>query len=77
MARSTPDNEQLEELRETFDYNDRDGDGTIELDEFTVMLEELGAELSAAEAKLGFRDIDTNDDGRIDFAEFVAWWAED
>ena len=29
------------------------------------------------EAKVGFQDIDTNDDGLIDFQEFVAWWAED
>jgi len=33
--------------------------------------------MSAKEAKIGFQDIDTNDDGLIDFGEFVAWWTED
>jgi calmodulin/calcium-binding protein CML/plastin-2 len=74
---SKPSAEQLEELRDTFDYNDRDEDGRIELDEFIDMLDELEAEMSEQEAKVGFQDIDTNDDGLIDFKEFVAWWTED
>jgi Ca2+-binding EF-hand superfamily protein len=77
MARQKPTEEQLDELREAFDYNDRDGDGRIEPDEFAVMLDELDAGMSTAEAKVGFQDIDTNDDGLIDFDEFVAWWTED
>lgn len=78
MAKKTkPTEEQLDELRETFDYNDRDEDGRIEPEEFVQMLDELGAEMSEKEAKIGFQDIDTNDDGLIDFDEFVAWWTED
>lgn len=77
MPKQKPSEEELDELRETFDYNDRDGDGLIELDEFAAMLEELEADASEAETRVGFRDIDTNDDGRIDFGEFVAWWTED
>jgi calmodulin len=78
MAKKTqPTEEQLEELRDTFDYNDRDEDGRIELDEFIDMLDELEANMSEQEAKVGFQDIDTNDDGLIDFKEFVAWWTED
>jgi hypothetical protein len=41
------------------------------------MLEELEWEISEREAHVGFQDIDTNDDGLIDFEEFVAWWTED
>ena len=77
MPKRKPNDEELDELRETFDYNDRDGDGLIELDEFATMLDELEADLSAAETRVGFKDIDTNHDGRIDFGEFVAWWTED
>ena len=78
MAKKTkPTEEQLDELRETFQYNDRDEDGRIEPEEFVQMLDELGAEMSEKEAKIGFQDIDTNDDGLIDFDEFVAWWTED
>ena len=46
MAKNKPNEEELDELREAFDYNDRDGDGTIQLDEFSAMLDELEAEMS-------------------------------
>ena len=77
MATNKPTDDALAELREAFEYNDRDGDGRIEPEEFVTMLDELEANMSAKEAKIGFQDIDTNDDGLIDFEEFVAWWTED
>ena len=77
MAKNRPNEEELDELREAFDYNDRDNDGRIQLDEFSAMLDELEAEMTGKEIEIGFKDIDTNDDGLIDFAEFVDWWTED
>jgi Ca2+-binding EF-hand superfamily protein len=77
MAKNKPNEEQLDELREAFDYNDRDGDGRIQVDEFSAMLDELAAGMTDKDIEIGFKDIDTNDDGLIDFQEFVAWWAED
>ena len=78
MANKTmPNEEELDELREAFDYNDRDSDGRIQLDEFAAMLDELEADMSDSDVEIGFKDIDTNDDGLIDFQEFVAWWSED
>ena len=77
MAKSKPNEEELDELRETFDYNDRDGDGRIQLVEFSAMLDELEAEMSDSDIEIGFKDIDTNDDGLIDFGEFVDWWTEE
>jgi calmodulin/calcium-binding protein CML/plastin-2 len=77
MASEKLSEEDLDELREAFDYNDRDGDGHIEIDEFAAMLDELEAGMSAAEVEIGFKDIDTNDDGLIDFREFTVWWSED
>ena len=77
MAKAKPSDEELDDLRETFDYNDRDGDGRIQKDEFVTMLDELDAGLSKREIEVGFQDIDTNDDQLIDFDEFVAWWTED
>lgn len=65
-----------EELEETFDYNDADRDGRIEFHEFVNMLRDLEARVSAAEAKLGFAEIDTDNDGVIDLDEFVDWWQE-
>lgn len=77
MATSKPNEEELDELREAFDYNDRDSDGRIQLDEFAAMLDELESGMSEGDVEIGFKDIDTNDDGLIDFTEFVAWWSED
>jgi Ca2+-binding EF-hand superfamily protein len=77
MAKNRPNVEELDELREAFDYNDRDNDGRIQLDEFAAMLDELEAEMTSKEVEIGFKDIDTNDDGLVDFAEFVDWWTED
>jgi calmodulin len=77
MATNRPNEEELDELRETFDYNDRDNDGRIQVDEFSAMLDELEADMTGKEIEIGFKDIDTNDDGLIDFDEFVAWWTED
>ena len=77
MAKTKPTEEELDELREAFDYNDRDTDGKIQLDEFSSMLDELEAEMSKSDIEIGFKDIDINDDGLIDFEEFVAWWTED
>ncbi len=68
--------EEARELRESFDYNDRDGDGRIEFDEFVKMLEELEAGASEEEARIGFRELDTHQDGSIAFDEFVDWWRE-
>ena len=69
------DEEELDEVREAFDYNDRDEDGLIDLEEFADMLDDLEADMSDAETREGFREIDTNHDGKIDFGEFAAWWA--
>ncbi len=71
------DNDEREELREAFDYNDRNSDGMIQIEEFLEMLEDLEADISDREARIGFQDIDTNDDGLIDFGEFATWWASE
>jgi calmodulin len=77
MVKNRPNEEELDELRETFDYNDRDNDGRIQIDEFAAMLDELEADMSRREIEIGFKDIDTNDDELVDFDEFAAWWTED
>jgi Ca2+-binding EF-hand superfamily protein len=71
-----PDEEALDEVREAFDYNDRDEDGLIDLEEFADMLDDLEADMPEEETRAGFREIDTNHDGKIDFDEFAAWWAD-
>lgn len=63
------------ELRETFEYFDRDHNGTIDRDEFTQLLDALGAEMSAEEASIGFEIIDADGNGVIEFREFLDWWS--
>jgi Ca2+-binding EF-hand superfamily protein len=64
----------LGELEELFDQTDSDGDRTIDLLEFKSMMRELDPEMSAQDAEIGFREIDVDHDGEIDFDEFRAWW---
>ena len=66
--------EELTELRESFEYNDANRDGSIEFDEFVDMLDDLEANVSHDEACVGFEEIDSDRDGWIDFDEFIAWW---
>jgi calcium-binding protein CML len=71
-----PTPEEIAELRESFNYNDPNADGKIDFDEFRRMLDDLGAGVSADEARIGFDEIDTDDDGAIGFDEFISWWSE-
>jgi len=65
-----------DEIRETFDHFDRDGSGSIEVGEFVSLLRALGAAGEAEEVAAGLESLDTNQNGRIDFDEFVAWWTD-
>jgi Ca2+-binding EF-hand superfamily protein len=72
--------EQLAELRENFTFNDTNGDGVLDFEEFARMMATLSGleqEMPRAEARIGFDEIDTDRDGVIGFEEFVAWWTSD
>ncbi len=66
----------IEEIRETFDYFDADGNGTIEKAEFAKLLDALGAEMEPEEVDIGFDMIDADDNQSIDFDEFIGWWQD-
>ena len=70
------DQEALDEVREIFEHFDKDGNGTIESDEFRNLLNALGAGMEDEEIAIGLDALDTNRNGRIDYDEFVAWWAD-
>ena len=70
-------NDRVEEIEELFEQNDTDGNGDIDFGEFKVLVAELDPLMSQASLEVGFRDIDTNKDGRINFDEFLAWWLTD
>ncbi len=68
--------EEFEELEESFRYNDDDSDGKIAFKEFLNMLSGLEAGVSLAEARIGFHEIDTDNDGAIELDEFIDWWRD-
>ena len=69
--------EQLDELREDFVYNDGDGDGRIDYREFVELMGLLDEDLDEGACRIGFREIDSDRDGAIEFEEFVDWWTSD
>ena len=70
-------NERVEEIEELFERNDTDGNGDIDFDEFKGLMAELDPLMTLASLDVGFRDIDRNKDGRINFDEFLVWWLTD
>jgi Ca2+-binding EF-hand superfamily protein len=65
------------ELKEEFAVADRDRDHRLNYAEFASLLQGLEAGMSTQELQLGFREIDTDTDGFIDFQEFIDWWTAD
>ncbi|MCV2885257.1 EF-hand domain-containing protein [Aestuariibacter sp. AA17] len=77
MSEQTPlAQEQVEEIRKEFEFFDRDKNGQIDLPEFIELLTVLSPKTKASHVQEGFTLIDENDDGFIDFEEFLAWWQE-
>jgi len=64
-------NEQLSELKEAFRMFDKDGDGTIDSDEFESVLQVLGLNPTKEELGILLDSVDTDGNGVIDFDEFV------
>ena len=65
-----------DELEETFDRIDEDGDRNIGFDEFKSLMLELDERRTAGAILASFAAIDANHDGRVSFEEFRAWWSK-
>ena len=60
-------------IRKQFEKYDTDGSGSITWDELKEVFEErLGRKLDVKEAKQLMKDSDDNDDGKINYEEFLA-----
>ena len=68
------EHDELEEIQEIFSHFDRDGNGTIDAEEFGALMEALGAEMSDEELEIGLTIIDANGNGQVEFDEFIDWW---
>ncbi len=64
------------EIRENFDFFDRDGNGLIDEKEFAELLLVIEPRASEKEISKGFAEIDSDHDQNIDFAEFLVWWKQ-
>jgi len=61
-------------LRARFDRYDSDGNGKLELGEFSTLLDALGLGYEEAQVRAAFTALDADHDGQIGFAEFSDWW---
>ncbi len=61
-------------LRARYDGYDRDGDGRIDISEFSALLDALGLGYEEAQIRSAFTELDADQNGEIDFAEFSEWW---
>ena len=63
--------EQKAELKEAFSLFDKDGDGTITIDELSIVMKSIGQASSKEAIKEMIGDIDDDDDGEVSFEEFM------
>lgn len=64
------------ELKAEFTRFDVDNNGLIDEGEFQQLLRALGEDAPAETLSLQFAAIDANDDGAVQFEEFVEWWLD-
>lgn len=76
MSQTTLTEQQIAAIQKDFDFFDRDGNGKIDITEFIELLTALTPKTKASHVEEGFQLIDTNHDGFIDLAEFLAWWQQ-
>ena len=65
-----------QELKQTFEHFDRDGNGTIDFSEFSELLNSLGSEMDDESLRIGFDVIDSDHNHQISYDEFSSWWNE-
>ena len=63
----------LDEIEETFDRFDENGDRRIAFEEFAKFMLKMDHTTSAQSLRACFDAIDTDRDGQVNFAEFRAW----
>jgi len=66
--------EKIAEVRHNFEFFDRDSNGYIDQEEFAELLTVIEPRAREEEIEKGFREVDSDGDGSIDYSEFMAWW---
>ncbi|XP_023235063.1 calmodulin, flagellar-like [Centruroides sculpturatus] len=76
MAKRTKEADDENEIIEAFRVFDKDGDGLIDAKELRYVMMNLGEKLTAEETEEMIRLADINNDGLINYAEFVRMMSE-
>mmetsp|Transcript_101590 Transcript_101590/g.185375 ORF Transcript_101590/g.185375 Transcript_101590/m.185375 type:complete len:1014 (-) Transcript_101590:193-3234(-) len=66
--------EEREAIRAVFNNYDKDGSGSIDLQELSQMCKELGRTVTEAQAKEAMKQLDRDGSGKCDFNEFLLYW---
>lgn len=61
-------------IAKVFNRYDSDSNGMLGLSELQALTRDLGHELSAAEATVAMEYLDEDNNGTVEFNEFVGWW---
>lgn len=69
-------NNQLRNLKASFDLFDKDHSGVITMQEYMRIMEALGQDIDMVEAEDLFRGSDIDGDPNIHFSEFLAFYAK-
>lgn len=76
MARKMRDTDSEEEMREAFRVFDKDGNGYISAAELRHIMTNLGEKLTDEEVDEMIKEADFNDDGQVNYEEFVRMMTE-
>jgi len=71
MDSTTLGQQQVEQLQIAFNLFDKDQNGAIDVSELQTVLKTLGQNINKEEAEAMMADVDINNDGEVDFNEFV------
>lgn len=66
--------QRIDEIKEHFNFFDRDNNGRIDVDEFGELLQVLSPDAGDEQIHKGFSLVDTDGSGYIEFDEFLSWW---
>eukprot|EP00282_Hemiselmis_andersenii_P005825 CAMPEP_0114110426 /NCGR_PEP_ID=MMETSP0043_2-20121206/1304_1 /TAXON_ID=464988 /ORGANISM="Hemiselmis andersenii, Strain CCMP644" /LENGTH=440 /DNA_ID=CAMNT_0001202371 /DNA_START=72 /DNA_END=1392 /DNA_ORIENTATION=- len=73
MAKGLSSKQIEQKLTQTFKWMDRDGSGSVEAAEFGSALDRMGVKVSTAAVEGMMREMDADNDGTMDLAEFLAF----
>eukprot|EP01064_Diplonema_japonicum_P002958 TRINITY_DN1191_c0_g1_i4.p1 TRINITY_DN1191_c0_g1~~TRINITY_DN1191_c0_g1_i4.p1 ORF type:complete len:746 (+),score=268.94 TRINITY_DN1191_c0_g1_i4:41-2278(+) len=64
-------------VKEVFDRIDTDKSGDLTLDELAKVVEELDCDMDEEEVKSALVELDTDQNGTVNWEEFFTWWSSD